>query len=156
MNLEPLKRPDIKVFRKILSKCGGNLTKVSNIIGVNRSTIWSWANTYPEYKQAIRDERSKLFDECLATARTMALGLPAYENVFDDNGDPVVDKETGKQKKVFSGWIERPDGQMVRYLMSHLDRNESFGDFPTMDEGEGANQGVPIKAWIMKMNNPDE
>lgn len=152
MNNEKQKKPPLNVFRKVVAECGGNLTKVSNVLGCNRSSIWIWSKEDKEFAQVIKDERAKLFDECLVTARTMAMGVPAYENVYDEEGNPVLDKN-GKPKKVFAGWQERPDGQMVRYLMSTIGRSEGFGDSP-VDETDGTvKQGVPIKAWIMKMND---
>ena len=48
----------------------------------------------------------------------------------------------------FVGWRERPDGYMIRYLLSTLGRNEGFGE-----ESEDANdvhsdKGIDIDKWI--------
>ena len=150
------KKPDVETFRKVVSQCGGNLTKVSQVFGINRSTIWYWAKADKEFNQVIKDERAKIFDECLVTARTVAMGVPAYETEYDENGDPVIDPKTGKPKKKFVGWVERPDGQMMRYLMSTIGRSEGFGDSP-VDESDGTvKNGVPIRVWIEKMNQSEQ
>lgn len=57
------------------------------------------------------DERGSLVDECLVSARVLALGIPEK----DENGN-------------FVGWRERPDGYMIRYLLSTLGKNEGFGE----------------------------
>ena len=64
-----------------------------------------------DFKDAISDERGSLVDECLVSARVLALGIPEK----DENGN-------------FVGWRERPDGYMIRYLLSTLGKNEGFGE----------------------------
>ena len=158
MNTERYKKPDLNRFRKVVSLCNGNLTKVANVLGVARSTIWTWTKNDREFANVIKDERGKMFDDCLMTARTLAMGIPAYENVYDENGDIVLDSN-GKPKKVFSHWEEHPDAQMLKYLMSKLGKNEGFSDSPLavspLDDNESdgtVNNGVPIRVWIEKMN----
>lgn len=154
MNLEKYKKPDAKTFRRVVSQCGGNLTKVANVFGCSRTAIWMWSKADKEFEDIIKDERKKLFDECLVTARTVAMGVPEYENQYDENGDLVLD-DKGKPKKVFVGWRERPDPNMLKYLMTSIAGREGFG-LPT-DETDGiVQEGVPIKAWILKMNSPEE
>ena len=105
------KKPKIEDFRKILRKSGGNLTKVAAIFKVARKTIYQWAKDDVEFKDAISDERGALVDECLVSARVLALGIPEK----DEKGN-------------FIGWRERPDGYMIRYLLSTLGRKEGFGE----------------------------
>lgn len=105
------KKPDIEVFRDVLGKKGGNLTKVAATFKVARKTIYEWAKEDVEFKNAITDERGSLVDDCLVSARVLALGLPEK----DEDGN-------------FIGWKERPDGNMLRYLLSTLGRNEGFGE----------------------------
>lgn len=105
------KKPDIEVFRDVLGKKGGNLTKVAATFKVARKTIYEWAKEDVEFKNAITDERGSLVDDCLVSARVLALGLPEK----DEEGN-------------FIGWKERPDGNMLRYLLSTLGRNEGFGE----------------------------
>ncbi len=105
------KKPDIEDFRKVVRKSGGNLTKVAATLRVARKTIYQWAKEDPEFKDVISDERGSLVDECLVSARVLALGIPDK----DENGN-------------FIGWRERPDGYMIRYLLSTLGRDEGFGE----------------------------
>ena len=126
------KKPKIEDFRKSLRKSGGNLTKVAAIFKVGRKTIYQWAKDDVEFKDAISDERGALVDECLVSARVLALGIPEK----DEKGN-------------FIGWRERPDGYMIRYLLSTLGRKEGFGeesedaDIPTDIE-----HGINIDSWI--------
>lgn len=105
------KKPNISKFREVLHKMGGNLTKVAAIFKVTRKSIYDWAKEDPEFRNAITDERNSLVDECLVSARVLALGIPEK----DEKGN-------------FVGWRERPDGYMIRYLLSTLGRNEGFGE----------------------------
>lgn len=151
MNLVSYKKPTPETFKKVISDCGGNLSKAATVFGVSRSTITKWTKEDKEFASIVKDERMRLFDDCVVTARTVAMGVPAYEDVYDENGEVVLDKN-GKPKKRFAGWVERPDGQMLRYMMSTLGRTEGFGESP-VDESDGTvKSGVPIRAWIMKMN----
>ena len=126
------KKPNIEDFRQVVRKSGGNLTKVAATFKVARKTIYQWAKEDSEFKDAISDERGALVDECLVSARVLALGIPEK----DENGN-------------FVGWRERPDGYMIRYLLSTLGRNEGFGeesedaDIPT-----DINHGISIDSWI--------
>lgn len=111
-----VKKPKIDVFREVLRKSGGNLTRVAATFKVARKTVYQWAKEDTEFKDAISDERGSLVDECLVSARVLALGIPEK----DEDGN-------------FIGWRERPDGNMVRYLLSTLGRNEGFGDIQKLD-----------------------
>lgn len=119
------KKPNIEDFRKAVRKSGGNLTKVAATFKVARKTIYQWAKEDSEFKDAISDERGALVDECLVSARVLALGIPEK----DENGN-------------FVGWRERPDGYMIRYLLSTLGRNEGFGEVQEM-EGDAASTEAP-------------
>ena len=119
------KKPNIEDFRKAVRKSGGNLTKVAATFKVARKTIYQWAKEDVEFKDAISDERGALVDECLVSARVLALGIPEK----DENGN-------------FVGWRERPDGYMIRYLLSTLGRNEGFGEVQEM-EGDAASTEAP-------------
>lgn len=111
-----VKKPNIGVFREVLRKSGGNLTRVAATFKVARKTVYQWAKEDTEFKDAISDERGSLVDECLVSARVLALGIPEK----DEDGN-------------FIGWRERPDGNMVRYLLSTFGRNEGFGDVQKLD-----------------------
>lgn len=127
-----VKKPKIDVFREVLRKSGGNLTRVAATFKVARKTVYQWAKEDTEFKDAISDERGSLVDECLVSARVLALGIPEK----DEDGN-------------FIGWRERPDGNMVRYLLSTLGRNEGFGEEPEdADIPTDIDHGIGIDSWI--------
>ena len=150
MNTEQYRKPTADEFRTIVTQKSGNLTKVAEVFRVSRSTINRWINADSEFREIVKDERSKIFDESVATSRILAMGIPAYDDVLDENGNPVMDKN-GKKVRKFAGWIERPDPNMLRYFMSTLGRNEGFGESDVEEDGT-VKQGVNIKAWILKQN----
>lgn len=126
------KKPNIEDFRKILRKSGGNLTKVAATFKVARKTVYQWAKEDVEFKDAISDERGALVDECLVSARVLALGIPEK----DKDGN-------------FVGWRERPDGYMIRYLLSTLGKSEGFGEEPEdADIPTDIEHGINIDSWI--------
>ena len=104
-------KPSIRKFREVLRKTGGNITKAAAVFGVNRGTVYNWTKEDETFYQALKDERGLLVDECLAFARILALGIPER----DDKGN-------------FMGWLERPDGNMLRYLLSTLGKDEGLGE----------------------------
>lgn len=106
-----MKRPTIKSFREVLHKTGGNITKAAAAFGVNRGTLYNWMKENEAFMQALKDERGALVDECLVSARILALGIPDR----DDKGN-------------LKGWKEKPDQKMVQYLLSTLGRDEGFGE----------------------------
>lgn len=127
------KKPDIETFRKVLRNSGGNLTKLAATFKVARKTVYEWAKEDSDFKDAISDERGSLVDECLVSARVLALGIPEK----DENGN-------------FVGWRDRPDGNMLRYLLSTLGKKEGFGEVQELDEDipENPKHGINIDSWI--------
>lgn len=83
---------------------------MATALGVYRSTIYKWCADNPEYQAVIDEYRGRLLDECLRSARAVSIGIPKTKD--------------GK----IVGWIERPDGYMLRYLISTLGRREGFGE----------------------------
>ena len=132
------KKPTAEQFGEIVSAAGGNLSSVARSLGVARSTISEWIRTDPDFRQVLKDERSKLFDEALQTARVVAMGIPAYE--VDDQG-----------KKKLAGWIERPSERMLQFFLDKFSDEDGFGD----NDGTSVINGVSIKAWIMKENSKE-
>ena len=108
--------PKYKKFKEIVIQKRGNLSKIAEAFSVDRCTIYDWIKTNAEYKQLIDDARGRLFDDCLVTAEVVAMGIPEKD-------------EQGK----FIGWRERPDGNMLRYLMSTLGKREGFGESLEID-----------------------
>lgn len=104
-----LLKPSIDEFREVMENAHGNMSDAAKILHVTRQTIYNWCNVEPEFKEIVQEHRKRLFDECLGQARILALGLPKVEN--------------GK----LVGWIEKPDGQMLRYFLQTLGKDEGFG-----------------------------
>lgn len=117
--------PDIETFRKAVKQYRGNLSKVADAFGVTRATVGNWRKD-PAYAEVVEDARKRLFDDCLSSAEVLAKGIVAYET--------QVDPETGKEKRVPIGWSERPDGNMLRYLIGFLGRDEGFDPNPDADK----------------------
>ena len=147
MNTSKYKKPSLEDFKKLVQQTGGNLTRVAKALKCSRSSIQNWLTDDPEFKVVVQDERSSLFDECLATSRAVALGIPAYreEEFIDEKGEVKV-------RKVMDGWIERPDVSMLRYLMSTLGRKEEGFKEAIEENGMIPVNGVAITAWIKKEN----
>lgn len=109
-----MKKPDIRDFIKALDICGGNLSAAAKTLGVSRGSVNNWVNEDTDFANAVKDSRGRILDECITTARIVALGIPEK----DPSGKMI-------------GWASPPDGSMLRYLMSTLGRNEGFGDQST-------------------------
>lgn len=121
-------RPSIKKFTEIVNKCGGNLTKVAESFKTSRTEVYRWIKAEPSIKAVVDDARMRLFDECLATARVVSLGIPDIQN--------------GK----IVGWIERPDSGMLRYLMGCLGKYEGFGEnIDVTSNGEKVNEPIIVQ-----------
>lgn len=106
-----MKKPSIDEFREALRKTGGNLTMTAGLFGVTRQTVYNWVKEEEDFKSALTDTRKALFDRCLEAAKAIAVGIPILD-----------------QSNIIVGWREKPDGQMLRYLLSTLGRDEGFGD----------------------------
>lgn len=104
-----LLKPSIDEFREVMEEAHGNMSDAAKILHVTRQTIYNWCKVEPEFKEIVQEHRKRLFDECLGQARILALGIPKVEN--------------GK----LVGWIEKPDGQMLRYFLQTLGKDEGFG-----------------------------
>lgn len=103
-------KPKIEAFRSAVEKYGGNLTKVAEAFSTSRTNLYKWLKADEDFQMVVDDARGKMFDECLSTARVLALGVAKVE------GGKVV------------GWEEKPDGNMLRYLLGTLGRKEGFGE----------------------------
>lgn len=124
-------KPTFKQFEKAISKYGGNLTKVAESFRVSRTCMYKWVNDDPKFKEAVDDARMRLFDECLSTARVVAMGVPKVES--------------GKMV----GWNQYPDSSMLRYLMSSLGKKEGFGESVDVTTG-GEKIGVNLFRVLTK------
>lgn len=148
-------RPNATVFRIAVRELGGNLTKVAERFGVNRCTIYKWRDDDPEFMSAIRDERLRLFDECLATSRVVGLGIPKYDYEYDINGEPVCD-ELGRPVKRMVGWSVPPDPNMLRHFLLTYGKYDKIG-YDDNDSGvPAAKEGVDIRNWLELRNEGKE
>ena len=126
-------QPDLDVFRDAVNKCRGNLSKVATAFGVTRTTIANWVVAGgEEWKNVVRDARMRLFDDCLISAEVLARGIP----LKDDLGNII-------------GWVERPDGQMVRYVLSTLGKEEGFGDTPETATDKPINAPREVRVQVV-------
>lgn len=151
MNRTKYKKPSLKDFKKALRDKMGNLYKVAEAFKVSRGTIYNWTRDDPDFKAALRDERGQLFDECLGTARIVALGVPQYEYRLDGNGDPIRD-ENGRPIREMVGWVSRPDPNMLRYFMEKLGKKEQGFEEAVEEDDAALKNGIRIDAWIRKEN----
>lgn len=103
-------KPELETFREAVIKHNGNISKVADAFNVWRQTVYTWISEDQQFQAVVDDARMKMFDRCLATADVLANGIPDIQN--------------GKMV----GWVERPDGGMLRYLISTLGRKEGFGE----------------------------
>lgn len=124
------KKPTLKDFKAALKKTRGNLTNTAELLGVVRSTLWLWAKQDEDFAEAIKDVRKGKLDQFVTTAELLALGIPD------------IDPET---KKVV-GWVEKPDGLMLRYFMSTLGRDEGFGEgLDLTTNGKDINTAIQVE-----------
>ena len=128
-----MRKPNFDEFEDAIRKTGGNLTQTAGILGVTRQTIHNWIREDEMFKAAVKDSRMKLFDQCLDAARIIALGIPH------------IDPATGH----IIGWKEKPDGQMLRYMLSTPGREEGFG------ESVNVNLENPMPTVINIVRDPD-
>lgn len=108
MNQRPV--PDIETFTQAVKKYRGHKYNIAASFGVERHTLNRWLADRPDYAAIVEDARRRMLDDTIENAWLFANG--------------IKDIQDGK----FVGWLERPDGQTMRYLMSTLGREEGFGE----------------------------
>ncbi len=136
------KKPTLKKFTEACEACRGVKMKIAKAFGVARITIDDWCKTDPEFARAVDEYKGQLLDECLNSARALAIGIP----------------ELNARKQIV-GWKEKPDSYMLRYLISTLGRREGFGDsLDVTSNGETIKQ-EPIRIEVIdrrdKVQQPD-
>ena len=105
-----VKRPSYEKFVEVSDACRGVISRIAEVFQVDRSTIYDWCGKDPRLQAVIDNTKGKLLDECLRSARLLAIGIPKDPQHLD------------------KGWKERPDGNMLRYLISTLGRREGYGE----------------------------
>lgn len=142
MNKRPV--PDIETFRKTVQKYRGHKSNIAASFGVERHTLKKWLEERPEYAEIVEDARGRMFDDTIENAWLFANG--------------IKDIQDGK----FVGWLERPDGNTLRYLMGTLGREEGFGERIEVDTNVKPiyypkdPQDASDYLEFMKMKHPDE
>lgn len=104
-----MKKPEFEQFKEIADACQGNYTKIAAAFQVSRQTVYNWCEADKEFREIINDYKMRLYDEALVAARALCVGVPKVD-----------------AKGKFVGWIERPDPQTVRYILSTLGKNDGF------------------------------
>lgn len=102
-------KPDFDRFKEIADACQGNLTKIAQALGCARQSVYNWMAEDPKYREVVDDYKMRLYDDALTAARALCVGVPKVDS-------------QGR----FVGWIERPDPNTVRYILSTLGKNEGF------------------------------
>lgn len=105
------KKPSLKKFTEVCEQCKGVMTNIAKAFNCSRVAVYKWCKSDPSFQEAIDEYKGQLLDECLKSARILALGIPELND-----------------KKQIVGWKERPDSYMLRYLMGTLGRREGFGE----------------------------
>lgn len=104
------KKPKLKKFIEVCEQCKGQMTNIAKALNCSRMSVYQWCKADPAFQEAIDEYKGQLLDECLKSARILALGIPKLE------GGKIV------------GWTEKPDSYMLRYLIGTLGRREGFGE----------------------------
>lgn len=126
-------KPDIKKFREAADACHGNYSKIASAFGVTRHTVYNWCKEDPDFQEIINDFKMRLFDHALEAARALTVGVP----------------KVSKDGRLI-GWIERPDGNMVRYILSTLGKNEGF-----TERKELTGDGQPLFPKVINLITDD-
>lgn len=124
------KKPSYEALKKALEQAHGNLSTTASLLNISRVALWYYAKEDEEFNNIIKDSRKKKLDSFISTAEILALGIPD------------IDPDTHK----VIGWVEKPDGQMLRYFMSTIGRDEGFGDsLDVTSAGEKINNAVQVE-----------
>ena len=131
----PYKKPSLKKFREVVIACKGFKGDVAKALNVNRLTVLNWCKDDPEFNACFAECDGKILDECLKSARQLAIGIPKTKKVDG--------------KTVLTGWTERPDGQMLRYLIGKYGRDEGFAEsLDITSNGETINAAPPAPVVV--------
>ena len=103
-----MKRPNLERFRLAAEVTGGNVSKIAGIFQVTRACVYTWTQN-AKYWAVIAEERGKLVDQLIESARVSAAGIP----IRTEEGEIIA-------------WREKPDSQMLKYLLGTFGRREGF------------------------------
>ena len=108
------KKPKLSDFKAACDATKGDLTKMAVAFNATRRSVRDWCNKDPKFMEALDECRGRSLDECLSRAKMLAMGIPK------------IKEKDGKKQIV--GWIEKPDGYMLRYLIGKLGKDEGYAD----------------------------
>lgn len=108
------KKPSLKKFREVVMACKGFRGDVAKALNVSRLTVNKWCHDDPAFNECFAECGGRILDECLKSARQLAIGIAKTKKVDG--------------KMVLTGWVEKPDGQMLRYLIGKYGRDEGFAE----------------------------
>ena len=131
------KQPPIEEIAAALEKTKGHITNTAKLLGVTRATIWRWAKEQPDIAELISEKRKETLDNCISVATMVALGIPIRN-----------------EKGALEGWQERPDPNMLKYLISTLGRDEGFGESVELEHK--VTKGIDISKWIERETSDTE
>lgn len=101
--------PPLSKFKEAAEAAHGNYNKIASIFQVTRQTVYNWCRDNSDFKEVVNDYKMKLYDQALDAARALVVGIPK----ISPDGRLL-------------GWEEKPDSQMVRYILSTLGKDEGF------------------------------
>ena len=113
-------KPNKEKFREMAAAAHGNYSRVADAFGVSRQTVHNWCKEDPDFKEIMDDQKMRLYDSAIEAARALTTGIPKIVN--------------GK----LVGWYEKPDGNMVRYILSTLGKDEGFTERKEVTGANGA------------------
>lgn len=122
--------PPLDDLRRLSKQFLGNKTKVSEALGINRSTLRKWEKEDPTISDIFREQWGKRLDSYLDTAHILAMGVAEK----DESGRMV--------------YTTPPDPNMLRFMIEKYGRMEGFGDELTINANVDMKVGVPISKWI--------
>ena len=75
------RKPPLKDFVAAAKATRGTMGKIAEAFGVSRRTVINWCNKDPRFRDAIEEWRGVLLDECIKSARAIAIGIPKLDSL---------------------------------------------------------------------------
>lgn len=52
--------PELKKFREAAEACHGNYSRIADVFGVTRQTVYNWCKEDPDFKEVVNDCKMRL------------------------------------------------------------------------------------------------
>lgn len=114
-------KKDKQKFIEIFRNKNGHITKSCKAYGIHRSTYYEWIEE-DWFKAEIDAVMEEEIDKAEAMAKILRDGIPEYQK--DENGEIERD-ENGEP--IISGWIEKPDAQMIKHFLETKGKKRGYG-----------------------------